>query len=110
MELSRGDIVIVALRGPHTDKPHPALIVQSNLFNEWHGSLTLCPITSEFLDASLFRIAVAPGKSTGLKNPSQIMIDKLISVPRGQVAERIGRLDQATLDSVGGALTRWLDL
>jgi mRNA-degrading endonuclease toxin of MazEF toxin-antitoxin module len=36
MALSRGAIVVVASRGAYTGQPRPALIVQSDLFNETH--------------------------------------------------------------------------
>jgi mRNA interferase MazF len=68
--MTRGDIVVVATRGAYSGNPRPALIVQSNLFNETHASLTICPITSECIDAPLFRVAVPPGDRTGLQAPS----------------------------------------
>ncbi len=35
------------------------------------ASVTICPITSDCVDAPLFRIAVPPGSRTGLKAASQ---------------------------------------
>ncbi|HEV3076187.1 MAG TPA: type II toxin-antitoxin system PemK/MazF family toxin, partial [Thermoanaerobaculia bacterium] len=45
--MRRGSIVVVAAKGPYTGKPRPALVVQSDLFNPTHSSVTICPITSD---------------------------------------------------------------
>ena len=45
--MKRGTIVVVAAPGAYTGKPRPAVVVQSDLFNPTHASLTICPITSE---------------------------------------------------------------
>jgi mRNA interferase MazF len=60
----RGSIVVVAAKGPYTGKPRPALVVQSDLFNPTHSSVTICPITSDCVDAPLFRIPLPPGERT----------------------------------------------
>jgi len=106
----RGDIVVVATRGAYSGKPRPALIVQSNLFNETHASLTICPITSDCIDAPLFRVTVPPGTRTGLQAPSQVMVDKVLSVPRSSIAKEIGRCNSEELSVVDDALRQWLAL
>jgi mRNA interferase MazF len=108
--MKRGDVVIVAARGAYTGKPRPALIVQSDLFNPTHPSVTICTITTEFVDAPLFRIVLAPGARTGLKRPSQIMVDKAVGVPRDQISSVVGNIDSDTLERAGEALRRWLSL
>jgi PemK-like, MazF-like toxin of type II toxin-antitoxin system len=45
--VKRGAIVVVAAKGAYTGKPRPALILQSDLFNPTHQSVTICPITSD---------------------------------------------------------------
>jgi len=84
--------------------------VQSDLFNDTHASVTICPITSDFIDAPLFRITLPPGSRTGLDLPSQVMTDKIVSVPRAAVSRAIGRCDTEELGAVSDALRRWLDL
>jgi mRNA interferase MazF len=85
-------------------------LVQSDLFNETHSSLTVCPITTEVVDAGLFRVTLPPGDRTGLTSASQIMIDKMVSVPRSTVSRTIGWCDNEELQAVADALKRWLDL
>lgn len=108
--MTRGDIVVVATKGAYSGKPRPALVVQSDVFNDTHASLTVCPITSECIDAPLFRVAVPPGARTGLRAPSQVMVDKVLSVPRSSIAKEIGRCEIGELDTVDDALRRWLAL
>ena len=110
MEVTRGDIVVVAVKGAYSGKPRPAVVVQSDLFNETHASLTVCPITSDCIDAPLFRVPVPPGTRTGLRSASQVMVDKLVSVPRASIAQEIGRCDSDELHAVNVALRCWLEL
>ena len=108
--MKRGTIVVVAARSLYTGKPRPALVVQSDLFNPTHASVTLCPITSDIVDAPLFRLTLLPGPRTGLTQVSQVMLDKLVSVPRGAISEEIGECDSRELDAVDDGLRRWLGL
>ena len=108
--MRRGDIVTVAAPGSYTGKPRPALVVQSDTFNETHASITLCLLTTHLRRAPLFRIAVSPEPSTGLTRASQVMVDKLVTVPRDRIGERLGVLDSATLERVDESLRTWLGL
>jgi mRNA interferase MazF len=110
MEVKRGDLVVVTARGSYTGKPRPALIVQDDLFNETHASLTVCPVTSELVDAPLFRVALPHGPRTGLVATSHVMVDKIVSVPRPSISRVIGRCTATELDAVDDALRRWLAL
>ncbi len=89
-------------------KPRPAVVVQSDFFNETHASITLCPVTSHLVDAPLFRIPAGPG--AGLRVASQVMVDKVMRVPRERVAKKTGRLPVATLQLVDDALRLWLGI
>lgn len=106
--MKRGAVVVIAARGAYTGKPRPALVVQSDLFNPTHASITVCPITSECIDAPLFRVVLLPGTRTGLRQTSQAMIDKIVSVPREAIAQEIGEIDTDSLAQVDEALRRWL--
>jgi mRNA interferase MazF len=108
--LKRGAIVVVAARGAYTGKPRPALVLQSDLFNPTHGSVTICPITSDCVDAPLFRIPLPPGKRTGLRATSQIMVDKVVSVPRSTISAEIGHCNESELAATEDALRLWLGL
>ena len=108
--MTRGDIVVVATSGVYTSKPRPALVVQADTFNETHASVTLCPITSDCVDAPLFRVPLPTGPRTGLRKPSQVMVDKIVSVPREAIGRAIGRCESAEVEVVETALRGWLSL
>jgi mRNA interferase MazF len=73
-------------------------------------SLTLAPLTSELVDAPLLRLNVDPTPANGLKKPSQVMIDKVMTVPRSRVGTVLGDADKALVSAVGRALIRFLEL
>src|SRR5580704_336761 len=106
--MRRGDLVTVAVSGDY-GKPRPALVVQADVF-DLHPSVIVLPLTSEIHDAPLFRITVAPGKETGLRSTSQIMVDKATPVPRTKIGQRVGRVNSATLNAVNDALREFLGL
>ncbi|MFM8535016.1 MAG: type II toxin-antitoxin system PemK/MazF family toxin [Acidimicrobiia bacterium] len=102
--------MIVSARGAYTGKPRPALVVQSDLFNPTHASDTVCPITTDCIDAPLFRVNIPPGDRTGLTAASQVMVDKIVSVPRGAIVRAVGRCDEAALLAVDDGMRNWLGL
>src|SRR5438094_6705853 len=104
--MKRGDIVTVALPGAY-GKPRPALVIQSDLFDE-HPSVTILPVTSEIRDTPLFRITVDSTADNGLAKTSQAMVDKTQTVPREKIGARIGHLDESTMFSVNRALALFL--
>ena len=107
--MKRGDIVICAAPGD-CGKPRPAVVVQSDLFNGTHSSVVVCLITSRTEDAPLFRIPVPAGRTTGLKLESQVMVDKVIAIPRNKITRRAGALPAGVLKEVDHALRLWLEL
>ena len=108
--MTRGDVVVIATRGAYTSKPRPAVVVQSDDFNATHASITICPITSDVVDAQLFRVTLPAGQRTGLETASQVMVDKIVSVPREAIDKAIGHCGSIEMDSIGDALRRWLSI
>ena len=106
--MKRGDPVTVALQGD-LGKPRPALVIQSDLFSD-HPSIAVLPVASTLQDAPRFRIGIEPDASSGLRQPSQVMVDKMQAVPRSRVGPVIGRVNNATLLTVDRALAVVLGL
>lgn len=94
--MRRGDIGIAAARGGCTGTPRPVVIVQDDRCGAT-ASVTVCPLTTEHVEAPLTRIAIEPSAVTGIERPSQIMVDKIATMPRAGVRERLGRLADADL-------------
>lgn len=106
MDLRRSDLVTVALQGVY-DKPRPALVIQSDQFFSL-GSVAILPITSTLLDAPLLRPTMEPTPENGLRAPSQIMLDKPLTVQADRIGPVFGRLDEATMVNVNRALALFL--
>ncbi|WP_298013208.1 type II toxin-antitoxin system PemK/MazF family toxin [uncultured Castellaniella sp.] len=99
--MHRGSVVSVSLPGAY-GKPRPALVIQSNLLSEL-DSIIICPITSEIREAA-FRVLVEPDTTNGLHTQSQVMVDKISTLPKVRVGPVFGRLDRATIQAVERAL------
>ena len=56
------------------------------------------------------RIAVTPSPRNGLRKPSQLMVDKLFSVPIQALRAVVGQLEPQMLIELDLALRDWLDL
>jgi mRNA interferase MazF len=99
--MQRGDLVMVSLQGDY-GKPWPALIVQSDLLTDLE-SVVLCPVTSNLRNAT-FRVIVEPNPANGLSTLSQVMVDKLSTLPRTKISEPFGRLDDERMKMIDRAL------
>ena len=104
----RGDFVTIAMQGDF-GKPRPALVMQSDHFNE-HASVTVLPVTSALVDAPLLRITVQPGPGSGLQKPSQVMVDKAMTVKRDKVGQAFGRIEADAMVEVERCLAVFLGI
>lgn len=104
--MKRGDLVTVAVPGDF-GKPRPALVVQSDFFDET-ATVTVLLLTGTFQDAPLLRLTVEPDEENGLRKQSQIMIDKVMTVRRDRVGSPFGRLNRETMVAVQRSLTVFL--
>ena len=106
--MRRGDFVTVAVQGDF-GKPRPALVIQADAFTN-HPSVTVLLVSGTLVDAPLLRLAVAPDAATGLLRPSQIMIDKAMTVMRGRIGQVIGRLNADAMLEVERRLAVFLGI
>jgi mRNA interferase MazF len=106
--MTRGDLVIIALSGDF-GKPRPALVIQADQFQE-HATRTVLPVTSTLVAAPLFRITLEPSADNGLKQPSQVMVDKAMTVKRDKIGPVFGRIDLDKLVEIERALAVFLGI
>jgi len=104
----RGDLVTIAMQGDF-GKPRPALVIQANHFSE-HSSVTVLPITGTLVAAPLLRVTIQLTAENGLQKPSQVMVDKAMTVKRERVGPVFGRIDADTLVEVERCLAVFLGL
>ncbi len=106
--MMRGDLVTIAMQG-NFGKPRPALVIQANQFSE-HVSATVLLITSTLVAAPLLRVTVQPSAENGLQKPSQVMVDKAMTVKRDKVGPAFGHIDADVLVEVERCLAVFLGI
>jgi len=97
-------VVVVAAKGAYSGKPRPAVVVQTDILNPVHPSLILLPITSETRNVPGFRLPVLPDGDNGLRQPSEVMVDKPLTVPKEKIHQQLGTLDAMTMTRIDRAL------
>ncbi len=107
--MKRGDVYIAAARRAYTGKPRPVVIVQEDRFDAT-ASVTVCPVTTSAVEAPLTRISIEPSTLNGLDQPSRLMVDKVTTVPRASLGERLGRLRDRDLMALNRGLIVFLGL
>ncbi len=107
--MKRGEIWTVAGGADYAGKPRPVVILQDDRFSGT-ASVTVSPFTTDPTDAPLFRRLVEPTGGNGLTQPSRIMADKIMTVPRTKVGHRVGVLEAAHLAWIGKAVLVFLGL
>jgi mRNA interferase MazF len=107
--MKRGNIVTVAMQGDF-GKPRPALVLQSDVFSDIHGTVTVALISSEIVQAPIFRLDIEPNEANGLTQPSQVQIDKIMSIRSKKIGSVIGDLNDVMMVRVNRALALWLGL
>jgi len=107
--IGRGDVVICVFSNEF-GKPRPAVVVQSDLFNETHATVVLCPVSSEITGLAMFRVPIPASASTGLRTDSEVMTDKISTVGRPRIRKQVGKLSNSQMELVDRAIRTWLDL
>jgi mRNA interferase MazF len=106
--VKRGDVVTVALPGDF-GKPRPALVIQADAYGA-HTSVTVLPITSTQVNAPLLRVALAPCADNGLTRPSQVMVDKTMTIRRDRLGKIIGQVSPDDLLEIDRCLAVFLGI
>jgi mRNA interferase MazF len=101
--VKRGDLAIVSAAGDY-GKPRPAIVIQSDWLKAT-DSVLVALLTSALVDAPLYRLQIEPTDANGLKAPSQVMVDKIIAMPREKCGRVIGRIDETALIALNHMLS-----
>jgi mRNA interferase MazF len=107
--VTRGEIYTAAAGGPYTGKPRPVVIVQDDRFDAT-SSVTVCPLTTNPVDAPVVRIPIEPSDDNGLDRPSRLMVDMVTTVSKSNLGERLGRLGDEQLVPLNRSLMVFLGL
>lgn len=118
-EARRGDVVLIEFpfiaHGQGARKRRPALVVQADRYNRRRAAVIIAAITSHQRGQTLpCKVAVAQhspeGRQAGLRLDSVVDCQTLATVPREEIAERLGTLPVRTMQRVDGALRDALGL
>jgi mRNA interferase MazF len=107
--VKRGEIWIASGGADYVGKPRPVVIVQDDRFDAL-VSVTVCALTSVIKDVSVIRPTVEPGEANGLAAVSQLMIDKLATMPKTKLDRRIGKLSDEDMVRLNRAILVFLGL
>lgn len=83
--------------------------MQNDGLAETH-SITLCLLTTELHVSWSYRIEIEATHQNGLRERSAVMTDRLTSVQRFRLGERVGTIDEADLARVERAIRAFLAL
>jgi mRNA interferase MazF len=106
--MNRGELWTV-VGGVYARKPRPALVIQDDRFDGTE-SVTVLPLSTVVVDAPLLRIRIPATATTGIRSESFAMVDKITTVRRSNVDQRIGRVSASTLVEVERAMLAFLGL
>jgi mRNA interferase MazF len=87
----RTEIWTAAAGSGYAGKPRPVVILQDDRFDALE-SVTVCAFTTDRSEAPLIRLAVEPDEGNGLRERCSLMVDKITTIPRSKLGERMGRL------------------
>ncbi|PLS76149.1 MAG: growth inhibitor PemK [Actinobacteria bacterium] len=101
--MRRGEIWTAAAGSGYVGKPRPVVIVQDDRFGAT-DSVTVCAFTTDPTEAPLFRLRIEPDEVNGLREPCSLMVDKITTVQRSKLGNRIGRLSDEQVVALGRAI------
>lgn len=107
--MRRGELWTAAGGRHYAGKPRPVLILQADWFDAT-ASVTVCPLTSDPADIPLLRVVVDPTKTNGLAETSRVMLDKVTTMPRAKLGDRIGSVSDTDMAIISRSLVVFLGL
>src|ERR1051326_8619637 len=107
--MKRGEIWTVSGGKDYAGKPRPAVILQDDRF-DITASVTICPFTTDPVEAPLFRLPIEPDHTNGLRLNCRLMVDKITTVPRAKVGTLVGRLSDEDVVRLNRAVLVFLGI
>jgi mRNA interferase MazF len=95
--------------GTEPGKIRPVVVVQTDALNRFHPSAIICPLTTKVAGfQNPIRVALPKGIS-GLKRPSDILVDQLKAIDNRRLRQRLGPLPDPYLTELRHKLLLVLD-
>lgn len=94
--------------GTEPGKIRPVVIIQTDLLNEFHPSMIICPITSNVIeDAEILRLHL---RKNQLDKKSDVLVDQIRAIDNNRFLKRIGSLTELQRKELTEKLKVVLDL
>ena len=106
--MKRGDFVSIAMQGDF-GKPRPALVIQSDKFDA-HSTVTVLLVSTTLVNSPLFRVSVHPSQTNCLRQTSQVMVDKIMTVKRDKLGIVFGSAGDDVMLEVTRSLAVFLGI
>ena len=95
-------------KGVTVGKVRPVVLIQSDLLNEVHDSIIVCPLTTNVnRDARILRVFVG---RKHLEAESDILVDQIRAISRRRLIKKLGKLSSAQSQLLTANLKVMLDL
>jgi mRNA interferase MazF len=107
--LKRGEVWTASGGSDYAGKPRPVVIIQDNRYDAT-ASITVCGFTSGDLEGPLPRPVIEPSETNGLRLRSRLMVDKITTIPRARLGQRLGALAPDEMGRVERAIVVFLGL
>ena len=107
-QVKRGDIYFADLSpvvGSEQGGMRPVLIVQNNTGNRHSPTVIAAAITSQLGKVRLPTHIELSGSRCGLSRDSVILLEQIRTIDKSRLRERMGRLDEATMQQVNSAIS-----
>jgi len=106
--IAQGDVCWATLPDPVGSGPgfrRPVLVVQGDAFNRSQVATVVCvPLTSNLKWGDAPGNVVMPARSTGLSKDSVANVSQVVTLDRGLLTERVGRISKKQLELVFAGL------
>jgi len=113
MNIRRGGIylaVVDPVVGKEISKTRPILVISNDVNNEYSGTVTVLPITSQKLK-KIYPFEVFLSKGTGnLPKDSKVKAEQIRTLDKSRLIKQLGSIDKKNLVSVERAIKIHLDL
>ncbi len=107
MNIRRGDIYYADLSpvvGSEQGGLRPVLIVQNDVGNKYSPTVIAAAITSKMGKARLPTHIDIPSVDAGLVKDSVVLLEQMRTIDKRRLKERMGHLDENTMNSVNSAI------
>jgi len=110
MKIEQYDIWLANLnpsKGTEPGKTRPVVVIQTNLLNEVHPSIIICPITTNVQpQIDILRIHL----KKQLDQPSDVLVDQIRAIDNKRFIQKLGKLSQEQIKKLKQNLAIVLDL